>query len=313
MRESTVGARSLSMYRALVPVSIRQPLWNLRRRTIPRYFHDVRFRCGGREFAERHLALGNYFWLFILGCNNSGTTLLAQILASHPRVRALPKEGHHVTNALPDPVQIEAGLGRMFTRRLDLFRWTEEDDQSMIPRVRYDWACRFSGEPPGILLEKSPPDLVRSRWLQRNFTPARFIAIVRSPYAVAEGIRRRIGVSIEEAARHWQKAHEVFLEDIALLDHVLLVKYEHLCADPADTLAKLETFLELEPPFDRRLVDREFPTHSMAGEPAAIQDFNARSLARLTDEEVRSISRVAAPQMEQLHYERLDAVPRRER
>jgi hypothetical protein len=59
----------------------------------------------------------------------------------------LPKEGHHVSDALPDPVQIEVGLGRMFTRRLDLFRWTEQDDSSMVPRLRYDWACRFSGDP----------------------------------------------------------------------------------------------------------------------------------------------------------------------
>jgi hypothetical protein len=222
----------------------------------------------------------------------------------------LPKEGHHVSDALPDPVQIEVGLGRMFTRRLDLFRWTEQDDSSMVPRLRYDWACRFSGDPPGILLEKSPPDIIRSRWLQRHFSPARFIAIIRSPYAVAEGIRRRIAVSTEDAARHWQKVHEIFLEDVGALERVLVVHYEQLCADPANELARMEAFLELESPFDRTLITRKFATHSMTGEPAAIQDFNAKSLARLTSDEIRLISHVAGPQMEQLHYERLDGAPR---
>jgi hypothetical protein len=159
------GSPSARLYRSLVPPSLREPLWTLRRRTIPRRYHDLRFRLRGSEVTARRLALGPYYWLFILGCNNSGTTLLGKILGAHPAIRTLPKEGHHVTRALPDPVQVEVGLGRMFTRRLDLFRWTEDDDGSRVPRIKYDWACRFSGEPPGILLEKSPPDLLRSRWL----------------------------------------------------------------------------------------------------------------------------------------------------
>ena len=32
-------------------------------------------------------------WLFVVGCYNSGTTLIADALADHPQIAALPDEG----------------------------------------------------------------------------------------------------------------------------------------------------------------------------------------------------------------------------
>jgi hypothetical protein len=93
------------------------------------------------------------------------------------------------------------------------------------------------------------------------------------------------------------------------LERVLHIHYEQLCADPAAILADVERFLGLDRPFDREVVTREFPTHSMTGRPGAIQDFNAKSLARLTTEEIRTVSRVVGPQLEQLRYERLETAP----
>lgn len=33
-------------------------------------------------------------WLFVVGCYNSGTTLLAEMLSRHPNISGLPTEGH---------------------------------------------------------------------------------------------------------------------------------------------------------------------------------------------------------------------------
>src|SRR5436190_2119392 len=49
------------------------------------------------RWVDRRLRLGENFWLFVLGVNNSGTTALAKILESHPSVRTLPAEGHFLT------------------------------------------------------------------------------------------------------------------------------------------------------------------------------------------------------------------------
>lgn len=50
-----------------------------------------------REFANSRK------WVFIMGCNNSGTSLLHYILGSHPDIASLPREGQFLTAVLPQP------------------------------------------------------------------------------------------------------------------------------------------------------------------------------------------------------------------
>jgi hypothetical protein len=227
--------------------------------------------------------------LFVVGCNNSGTTLLAEILKSHPLVRTLKSEGQRLTTAIPNSAPL--GIGRVFTQRIELFRWTENDPGDCVPRLRYDWAY-FSDPRPGIRLEKSPPNTLRSRWLQRYFSPARFIVLVRNPYAVCEGVSRRRGHSIAEAAEHWRLVHEVLDEDMPYLEHCLTVRYEDLCTRTAEVLEQLQKFLGVEQPFDPRLATREFKAHNMSGKPQQLQDFNAKSLARLSEQDKTEITRI---------------------
>jgi len=42
-------------------------------------------------------------YLFVVGCYNSGTTLLADMLTQHPEISPLPTEGSALTDALPRP------------------------------------------------------------------------------------------------------------------------------------------------------------------------------------------------------------------
>jgi hypothetical protein len=196
-------------YRKATPASIRKTVWKARRR-VPRRLHDLQWALGEKErlsrWTDRRLDVGPWYWLFLLGCNNSGTTLLVETLQSHPLIRQLPKEGQRLTSAVPNSAPL--GIGRVFTQRLDLFRQVETGDGACVPRLRYDWAY-YSDPRPGIRLEKSPPNTLRSRWIQRYFAPARFLVLVRNPYAVCEGIARRRGHSIEEAAVHWRTVHEI--------------------------------------------------------------------------------------------------------
>ena len=293
-------------YRKATPATFRKSVWKARRR-LPRRLHDLHWTIGPEETLKRwtdeRLALGPWYWLFLIGCNNSGTTLLVEILQSHPIIRQLPKEGQRLTTAIPNSAPL--GIGRVFTQRFDLFRQTEAGDGACLPRLRYDWAY-FSDPRPGIRLEKSPPNTLRSRWLQRHFAPARFLVLVRNPYAVCEGIARRRGHSIEEAAVHWRTVHEVLQEDMTHLNHHITVRYEDFCEQPLETLETIRGFLGVEEPFDSSLVTREFNAHNMDGSPQRLQNFNHRSISRLSEADRATITRVIGDRMIPWGYQPLE-------
>jgi Sulfotransferase family len=275
------------------------------RKMLGRPAHELRWRLSSPEararWADERLALDGDYWLFLLGLNNSGTSILSRILASHPRVRSLPNEGQLLTPAFPSAPR--HGVGRNWTKRPDVFRWTEASDPAPALRARFDWAYLF--EPgPGILLEKSPPDTIRARWLQANFRPSRFVAVTRHPYAVCEGIRRRTGLAVEEAAQHWTRGNEILLEDVGHLERCLALTYETLTEDPEEELERVRSFLELEEPFDPDVVSAPILMHNITGQAQPIQNLNARSLERLSPEDLAAIDRIAGPLMERLGYER---------
>jgi len=131
-------------------------------------------RAEALQWTEQRLLLERHYWLFILGLNNSGTTLLVDLLKTHPLVRSLPNEGQYLTNALPLAPHLRRATPVHGTARcLSLDRG---NDPEPALRIQYDWAAQYP-QRAGILLEKSPPNSLRSRWLQHNFRPSRFVAI----------------------------------------------------------------------------------------------------------------------------------------
>jgi hypothetical protein len=242
-------------------------------------------------------------WLFIIGAGNSGTTLLTRILRLHPAIRDLPWEGARYTRALrlPGP----EGVARVFTQKLERYRLTEDDDSQPARRVRFDWAWHYPRY-PGWLLEKSPVNSVRARWLQANFHPARFIVLTRNPYAVCEGIGRRSAHSIEEAATHWAALHDILGADLPMLSHVLQLTYERICDDPRGVVTDLEDFLDLPSPFDVARLEEDFSVHNMDDASTPIQNFNDRSIGRLSVDERRVVTEIAGDAMRRWGYAPLD-------
>lgn len=268
-------------------------------------WHDARWQLASSEFLsawiDRKLQLGSWYWLFLLGLNNSGTTLVKKVLRQHPLIRSFRREGQRMTDVFPHPSKL--GMGDIWGNAAGFFHMTENSDPRPASRAKYDWARLYpSGE--GALLEKSPTHTLRSRWLQQHFQPSRFVAVVRSPYAVCEGIRRRAGCSIASAANHWTAGNGCLLRDKNHLERFMWLRYEDFCESPAECLHELQTFLDLPTAFDLEVLEN-VSSHSIAGRSVGLQNLNSQSIERLTPEDVRSINRIAAPVMEELGYERL--------
>ncbi|WP_347330113.1 sulfotransferase family protein [Marinimicrobium locisalis] len=232
-------------------------------------------------------------WVFIVGCYNSGTTLLSELMSRHPDISGIPTEGHFITDQFVKDFDI--GLPRMWVDREDMFRLTEDDEGPEVLRLKKEWGMRLDLSKK-ILLEKSPPNAARTRWFQKHFENAHFIGLVRNGYAVAEGISRkgdpkhiREGWPIERSARQWARSNEVLQEDAKHLEHFTWVKYEELAADPKTTLNRLAEFLGL-PPFPESAYSDSFKIHERND---SVKDLNQVSIDRLSAEQIRTVTEVA--------------------
>lgn len=244
-------------------------------------------------------------WVFVIGCNNSGTTLLYEMLGCHPEVTLLPHEGQYLTRLLPLPS--EAGAPRVWTERLDAFRLTEDDTRVDAARLAFDWLRQAETPVERIIVEKSPPDAIRARWLQHAFPDSYFIGIVRSGYAVVEGIRRRQGYPVERCARHWELANRLMLDDAKQLRRVLLVRYEDLF-DGLPVMAKaIGAFLGIDAAPLERVRELELSVHNMDDATTRLTDYNRRSLENLSPADIAAVDAVAGPMLDRLGYERAGA------
>jgi hypothetical protein len=245
-------------------------------------------------------------WLFLVGCYNSGTTLIADVLGEHPQIAALPDEGQYLTDQLL--LDYKIGLPRMWVGREDLFRMDETSTGPDVQRMRKEWAMRLPHKAP-VVLEKTPANMARTRWLQANFPNAHFVGILRNPYAVIDGIRRKAdpqhlatGWPIEMCARQWARSNEVLAEDATHLDRFMWLRYEDFVNATAESIARVLEFVGL--PQTMQLEQGQTRTVHERREP--IRDMNAESIAGLAPDDVRAINSLIGRQVEVFGYSRLE-------
>lgn len=190
--------------------------------------------------------------VFVGGLHRSGTTPLARWLAEHPKISGLADtgapedEGQHVQTVYPAAASFGGPGTFAFSSAAHLTERSPLASPESRERLDAEWGRYWRLERP-VLLEKSPPNLVRTRFLQALYPDASFIIITRHPGAVAMATRKWAGplrnVRVHTLVRHWLVAHETFVADSHHLRRVLLVRYEDLVGDPPAELARIHRFL----------------------------------------------------------------------
>ncbi|MGV6825688.1 MAG: sulfotransferase family protein [bacterium] len=236
-------------------------------------------------------------WLFIVGCYNSGTTLLHDVLASHPDVGVLPREGQYCTDQFLIPGDI--GLARGWALAPERFLLDEQSPSPPDPLiVQRQWSNQIQPEGKKIYLEKSITNTARIRWLNHHFPNAYFVALVRNGYAVAEGIRRKSQLNLEQAAQQWRISNEIMMDSLNKVDHAMTLSYEAFTADPATAIERVITFADLR---HHSLVN-ELQQWQVHGVTASITNMNEKSIKQLSEQDKALIEKHAGSMLRSLGY-----------
>ena len=227
---------------------------------------------------------------FLGGLHRSGTTLLASLMAGHPQISgfrdtgAPEDEGQHLQTVCPVD-EHHGGPGRFaFTAAAHMTESSPFAAPGPARRLREQWERYWDLTRP-VLLEKSPPNLLRFRFLQEVFPNSKFILVMRHPVPVTlSTLRWAPALTPRHLVEHWLHAHDIAFQDLPYLRDSMIVRYESLIERPAETMAEVATFLGLSADFETGHVDprinqdyfdrwRRLTTGGgTAGEVAALED-----------------------------------------
>lgn len=189
--------------------------------------------------------------IFIIGLHRSGTTLLADCLKQHPDVSGFentgfPKdEGQFLQTVFPIAATY-GGPGKFgFDNRTHLSEssllLSAENNQKLHDEWNVHWDLTKE-----YLLEKSPPNITKTRFLQKIFPNSYFILIQRHPIAVSYATKKWSHTSIEALLSHWLVCHNIFLNDKKFLKNAHIVKYENLVKNPSREMNDIYSFTGLK-------------------------------------------------------------------
>ena len=210
--------------------------------------------------------------IFVGGLPRSGTTLVAKLISTHPEVTGLNKstsfasEGQHLQDVYPashilgaEVVRGRRGLvgpGRRdgWRRRLgQSTHWAyhpsahlTEEDAHRYPdarqRLLQQWGRYFEKPEASILVEKSPPNVMKTRFLQEVFPGSVFVIVSRHPVMQALAIRKwgtranRVGLGLTQILDHWFTAMDCYREDAHFLERSTIIRFEDFIESPSATL-----------------------------------------------------------------------------
>lgn len=203
---------------------------------------------------------GHHF-VFIGGLHRSGTSLVHSLLRAHPQMSgfhatgAYQDEGQHLQTVYPSSRAL-SGPGRFgFHAEARMTETSPLAAPECVERLFAEWSV-FWDLSKEILVEKSPPNLIRTRFLQAAFPRSSFIVMVRHPLIVSLATRKWARwQTLGSLLDHWFRCYEIFLADAPHINALRVWKYEELSASPSRVTTDLARFLKVDDRFDPSSVD----------------------------------------------------------
>lgn len=218
-------------------------------------------------------------YLFILSPPYCGSTLLNQLISTSKTVSVNNDVDTREGQRLPTLAKLMFYHTRRWDTTLD-YDWEF---------VKKEW-LKYWNLKATILLEKSPPNIVRAKSIEKYFQPAFFLIFHRNPYAHCESLIRRNEKDPVKAANfaiqclNYQKINIQELKS-----QKLQVSYE-LLTEHTESAVKMMT--DLLPELGDIIYEKEFTAHNLHSKEMKISNLNQEKIDNLTLKELDAINSV---------------------
>lgn len=193
----------------------------------------------------------NKIFIFISGLHRSGTSLFYKILDTQENFSALTNtneiedEGQFVQSVYL-PAYNYGGVGRFgFNKESQLNETSILINDKNRNKLFKEWSKYWNIEKK-YLVEKSPPNILKSRFLQEMFPNSYFINITRHPIATSLATKKWSKTSLDSLIDHWIVCHKIYNEDKKNLIRSINFKYEDLIDNPEKILKTISNFLKIK-------------------------------------------------------------------
>jgi Sulfotransferase family len=192
----------------------------------------------------------NYKYVFVCGLQRSGTSLLGRNVARLENCTGLTNtgvfmdEGQFIQDVYPIDNDL-GGAGRFgFDPRAHRTETSELLTPENIERLKASWH-RYWDSSKTFCVEKTPANLLMTRFLQVAFPDSYFIIMKRHPVPVSMASQRwKLGVTpLYRLIEHWLHCHHLFEQDRKHLRRVYELSYEDYVADPAKYHQEIAEFI----------------------------------------------------------------------
>jgi hypothetical protein len=189
-------------------------------------------------------------YVFVCGLQRSGTSVLGRNIArledctGFKNTGVLMDEGQFVQDVYPIDAQF-GGAGRFgFDPRAHRTENSDLLTPENIAKLRASWHAYWD-ENKRICVEKTPANLLMTRFLQAAFPDSYFVVIRRHPVPVSMASQRwKISVSpLYRLFEHWLHCHELFEEDKKHLKRVYELRYEDYIENPDKYHREIAAFI----------------------------------------------------------------------
>lgn len=171
-------------------------------------------------------------FIFIFAPNNSGTTVLSQLLAENLLSAYLPPFGHNEGQWIPEVREMMRNNP-----------WNQKNDFNW-GHIKYYWLKYLKKSHKNLFIEASPPNMMKVDQILQEFHPTRCIFYISNPYLqIASCIHRYAkNMTLEAAIEHyttlWIMKAKVQKNNCQRHSSIPLITYEDLCINSRKTLRK---------------------------------------------------------------------------